>query len=92
MRKLSTAEARESLADIVNDAAYAGKRTIITRRGKEIAAVVPIADLVDASIPAPEGLVVLQVQQATAPLAVTPPNTSSEPPYSITTGGISTKP
>jgi prevent-host-death family protein len=44
MRKISTGDARERFAEIINDAAEA-KRTVITRHGKEIAAVVPIEDV-----------------------------------------------
>jgi prevent-host-death family protein len=38
-------------AEIVNEAAYADKRTVITRHGKEVAAIVPIADLNQAALP-----------------------------------------
>lgn len=43
--KLSTAAARERFAEIVNRAAYAKDRLLLTRRGKAVAAVVPIEDL-----------------------------------------------
>ena len=43
--RYSIAEAREHLADLVNRAAYAGERPVLTRRGRPIAAIVPIADL-----------------------------------------------
>jgi prevent-host-death family protein len=45
MAKMSMAEARESFADIVNAAISDEQRTIITRRGKEVAVLVPITDL-----------------------------------------------
>jgi len=45
MRRISTGDARERFAEIVSEAAFADKRTLITRHGKEVAAVVPIADL-----------------------------------------------
>jgi prevent-host-death family protein len=53
MRKLSAGDARERFAEIVNEAAYADKRTVITRHGKEVAAVVPISDLSTAPQPLP---------------------------------------
>jgi prevent-host-death family protein len=40
---LTLTDARAKLADIVSDAQYGGKVTIITRHGKAAAAVVPIA-------------------------------------------------
>ena len=42
---LNSTEARENLADVLNRVAYAKDRVRITRRGKEVAAVVPIEDL-----------------------------------------------
>jgi prevent-host-death family protein len=45
MTKVSVGETREHLADILNKAAFGHERTIIRRRNKEIAAVVPMADL-----------------------------------------------
>ncbi len=45
MDSLNTTEARENLADVLNRVAYAKSRVRITRRGREIAAVVPIEDL-----------------------------------------------
>lgn len=41
----SAVEAREKFADLVNRSAYRGERITLTRRGKSIAAVVPIEDL-----------------------------------------------
>lgn len=40
--RLPLTEARTKLADIVSDAQYGGKVTIITRHGKDAAAVVPL--------------------------------------------------
>ena len=37
-------DARDRLADIVNEAAYTGSVTYITRRGRRLAAIVPAAD------------------------------------------------
>ena len=44
IRRMSTGDARERFAEIINDAAEA-KRTVITRHGREIAAVVPVDDV-----------------------------------------------
>jgi len=44
-KKLSTSEARQEFADIVNRVAYGGERVILHRRKKPVAAVVPIEDL-----------------------------------------------
>ena len=45
MVSLSTAEAREQFSDVINRAAYGKERVVLTRRGKPLAAVVPIEDL-----------------------------------------------
>ena len=42
---MNTTNARERLAEILNRVAFAKDRVRITRRGREIAAVVPIEDL-----------------------------------------------
>ena len=42
---LNSTDAREKMADVLNRVAYAKDRIRITRRGKEVAAVVPIEDL-----------------------------------------------
>ena len=42
---LNSTDARENLAHVLNRVAYAGDRVRITRRGKAVAAVVPIEDL-----------------------------------------------
>ncbi len=42
-------KARVKLADIVSDAQYGGKVTIITRHGKDAAAVVPVASVQEES-------------------------------------------
>ena len=38
-------EARIQLTNIMNEVAYRGKRIIITRKGKQIVAIVPLEDL-----------------------------------------------
>ncbi len=45
MSTLSTVKARENFSDLVNRSAYGKERIILTRRGKGVAAVVPIEDL-----------------------------------------------
>jgi antitoxin (DNA-binding transcriptional repressor) of toxin-antitoxin stability system len=45
MRELSTKEVREGFSDTVNQVAFGSERLVLTRRGKKIAAVVPLADL-----------------------------------------------
>ncbi|MHB0935077.1 MAG: type II toxin-antitoxin system Phd/YefM family antitoxin [Armatimonadota bacterium] len=45
MSKISTVTAREQFSDVVNRAAYGKERVVLTRRGKDLAAVVPIEDV-----------------------------------------------
>jgi prevent-host-death family protein len=45
MVKFSTVEAREKLGKIIQKAAVEKERIILTRRGKELAALVPIEDM-----------------------------------------------
>jgi len=45
MTSLSTAEARGRFADVINRAAYGKERVVLTRRGQELVAVIPIEDL-----------------------------------------------
>jgi prevent-host-death family protein len=45
MTRLTVSRAKAELTDIVNRAAKAKERTVLSRRGKGIAAVVPIEDL-----------------------------------------------
>jgi len=42
---MNSTDARERMADVLNRVAYAKDRVRITRRGKAVAAVVPIEDL-----------------------------------------------
>ncbi len=42
---MSTVDARSQLSEIINRAAFGKERMILTRRGKEIVAVVPIEDV-----------------------------------------------
>ena len=45
MTRLNISKAREEFPEIVNRAAYGKERTIVSRRGKDLAAVIPIEDL-----------------------------------------------
>ena len=42
---VTVSEARQDFADLVNRAAYGGERVRVVRRGREIAAIVPIEDV-----------------------------------------------
>jgi prevent-host-death family protein len=44
-KRLNVAEARGNLADLLNEVAYRGQRMVLMRRGKDLAALVPMADL-----------------------------------------------
>lgn len=43
---LNTLDAKEQFADLINRVAHSKDRVILTRRGKEIAAIIPIEDLI----------------------------------------------
>ena len=45
MTRLSISKAREEFPDVLNRAAFGKERTIVSRRGKDLAAVIPIEDL-----------------------------------------------
>jgi len=45
MSEFSTSQAREQFAELINQAAYAKERVVLTRRGKKVVAIVPIEDL-----------------------------------------------
>jgi prevent-host-death family protein len=42
---IGVSQARESFAELVNRAAYGGERVLVSRRGRPIAAIVPINDI-----------------------------------------------
>ena len=42
MTRLNVSKAREEFPDVVNRAAYGKERMIVSRRGKDMAAVIPI--------------------------------------------------
>ena len=45
MTRLNVSKAREDFPDLVNRAAYGKQRTIVSRRGRDLAALIPIEDL-----------------------------------------------
>jgi len=45
MTRLNVSKAREEFPDVVNRAAYGKERTIVSRRGKDVAALIPMEDL-----------------------------------------------
>lgn len=45
MNRLNVSQARNEFPDLVNRAAFGNERTIVSRRGKDLAAVIPIDDL-----------------------------------------------
>lgn len=42
---MSTVDAKENFLDIINQVAHSKERVVITRRGKDIAVIIPIEDL-----------------------------------------------
>jgi antitoxin Phd len=44
MKRLNASTAREEFAELLNQVAYQGERIILHRRGKNVAAVVPLED------------------------------------------------
>lgn len=42
---INTADAKEQFIDLINRVAHNKERIILTRRGKEIAAIIPVEDL-----------------------------------------------
>jgi len=45
MTRLNVSKAREEFPEVLNRAAYGNERTIVSRRGKDLAAVIPMEDL-----------------------------------------------
>lgn len=45
MANIPTVKARDQLSEIINRAAYGKERIALTRRGRKLAAIVPIEDL-----------------------------------------------
>ena len=42
---MNTAEAKEQFGDLINRVVHSKERVILTRRGKEVAAIIPFEDL-----------------------------------------------
>lgn len=45
MATMTTVEARDHFSDVLNRTAYGKERIVLTRRGKQLAAVLPLEDL-----------------------------------------------
>ena len=45
MATIPFSEARAHFTDIVNEVAYGGERMILTRKGKQLVAIIPLEDL-----------------------------------------------
>ena len=45
MSKYSTVKAREQFSEVLNKSAYGKERVVLTRRGRDLVAVVPIEDM-----------------------------------------------
>ncbi len=45
MTTMTTVEAREHFAELLNRSAYGKERIVLTRRGRELAAILPLEDL-----------------------------------------------
>lgn len=45
MERIPVSEARDQISEILNRVAYRGERIVLHRRGKELAALIPMADL-----------------------------------------------
>lgn len=45
MKEISTADTRKHMAELLNRAAYGGERFVVTRHGKELAAIVPLSEI-----------------------------------------------
>jgi prevent-host-death family protein len=69
MTRLNVSKAREEFPELVNRAAYGKERTIVSRRGKDLAAVIPIEDLRLLERLAREEMDRLDIESARAALA-----------------------
>lgn len=45
MKSVSVAEARRNFADLLNRASYGRERTVVTRHGRAVGAIVPVEDV-----------------------------------------------
>ena len=69
MTHVNVSKARQEFPEMLNRAAYAKERTIVSRRGKELAAVIPIEDLQLLDRLAQEEMDRLDIEAARAALA-----------------------
>jgi prevent-host-death family protein len=69
MTRLNVTKAREEFPELVNRAAYGKERTIVSRRGKDLAAVIPMEDLFLLERLAREEMDRLDIESARAALA-----------------------
>jgi prevent-host-death family protein len=69
MTHVNVSKARQEFPEMLNRAAYAKERTIVSRRGKELAAVIPIEDLELLDRLAQEEMDRLDIEAARAALA-----------------------
>ena len=69
MTRLSASQARQEFPEMLNRAAYGKERTIVSRRGKDLAAVIPVEDLQLLERLAREEMDRLDVQAARAAMA-----------------------
>jgi prevent-host-death family protein len=68
LTRLNVSKAREGFPEVVNRAAYGKERTIVSRRGKDLAAVIPIEDLRLLERPAREEMDRIDLEDARAAL------------------------
>ena len=75
MTRINVSKAREEFPELVNRAAYGKERTIVSRRGKDLAAVIPMEDLLLLERLAREEMDRLDIESAHAALAEPGENT-----------------
>ncbi len=63
-REIPVTQARSDLAELVNRVAYSGERVMLTRHGKPLAALVPVADLEALESPTEIGFAITPVEAA----------------------------
>lgn len=45
IKTINSAKARKSFSDLLNETGFGGRRIVVTRKGKAVAAIVPLEDL-----------------------------------------------
>jgi antitoxin Phd len=78
MTRLNVSKAREEFPEVVNRAAYGKERTIVSRRGKDLAAVIPMEDLRLLELLSREEMDRIDIEDALAALAEPGENISLE--------------